>query len=326
MRRAYQTAQAAGRETPVTLTDESTRSPRLTVEIAASAGAVLEALTEPVEIVRWIGCEVWGFVRAGGHLDIVLGPEDQCEEGASRMAVGLEVRDAPANSVAFAVAAPRTDRTLALAFTLEETNGRTRLSVSGSALDSSATDPFSRRLVRAARFHVANLKSVLEGGRDLRESTEGELFRFEGTALAGGMRIARAEVRVATPPEAAFRAFTDADALAAWWPGSIDLRAADGLPFEAIIDWAVTPRLHAIGTLARCDDPESLRLEWTEATAAGSLDAAGLVAFLAENGGSRVVVVERSDAPLATWAASLGGSIPGWDGILARFARYARGS
>jgi uncharacterized protein YndB with AHSA1/START domain len=312
----------------VTLTDGSFRTLRLAADVNAPAANVIRALTEPLDLVGWLGREAWGLVRPGANLDLVLGPEDLGIEDAIPRTISLHIREARDNFLEVGAAEPRSGRTLNIAFEIEDTGERTHVTVVGSALDpSSAAEPFFRALARATQFHLANLKSVLEEGVDLRETADGELFRFEGTATAAGMRVARADVRLPISAPEAFNAFLDADARRLWWPGSLDLPAFDGLPFESIVEWSGSPRLHLMGTLTRCVEPVSLRLDWTEATPAGALDAAALVAFVGagSGGGSRVVVVERSAAPLATWAASLGGSLPGWDGLLARFARHARG-
>lgn len=314
----------------MTLPYGNSRSIELAVALRVPARVVFRALSEPVEIVRWLGREAWGFPRPGGALDILLGPEDLGLEGGNTLQVGLTFRDVSPQHIHLETTDPRLGRPIPISIALRGEDDRTIVTLLMTGFDpGKETDPFYRAALRACQFHLANLKSILEGGEDLRGTVEGDLFRFEGSAAAAGQRIATAQVLLPVPRAAAFHAFTDRDALAVWWPGLIDLPTADSLRFEAVVEWGARARHHLIGTLVSWAEPQSLRLEWSEVTPEGTLEAAALVAFLREGGSaggaSRVVVVERSGSPLPTWAASLASSFPGWDGLLARLARYVRG-
>jgi uncharacterized protein YndB with AHSA1/START domain len=310
----------------MTLPYGNSRSIELAQAVAAPARDVFRALTEPEQIERWFGRTANGFTRPGGHLDLLLGPEDLGLEERDPLRLSITFREIqPHKLVLLDVTDRKTGRPQPLQIDLREHADKTVLTLTQTGFDpSAATEAMYLASVRAWNFHLANLKSVLETGVDLRRTIHGEIFRFEGTAVARGLRWAHAEAQLPGPRAAAFHAFTDREALASWWPGEFTIDSGSEPPsFAARIALGAGEPLDVRGRIVAYTVPQKLRLEYEETTPAGPLEAAALVCFIEETeDSSRAVVVERSAAPAAVWRVSLGGSVPGWDGILSRLARH----
>lgn len=308
----------------MTLPYGNSRSIELALAVRAPARDVYHALCYPEEMVRWLGREVTGFTRPGGHLDLLLSPGDCGLESGEPLRLPITIRDlVPSRHIVMDVADQITGRPQPLQIDLHEQETQTVITLSQTGFDPSmATEPIYRAAVRAWNFHLANLKSVLETGLDLRETVHGEVFRFEGTAVLWGMMRTRSVANFAGPRAAAFHALTNNDAIAQWWPGEYTPRDGEHSGFEASVSWGAGAAHDIRGTMTGWSVPEKLRLECEETTSAGKVASTVLVVITEEAGGSRATVLARSGASAEAWALSVAGSLPGWDGVLARLARH----
>ncbi len=311
----------------MTLPYGNSRSIELALAVRAPARDVYHALCYPEAMVRWLGREVTGFTRAGGRLDLLLSPGDCGLESGGDLRLPITIRDlVPSRHIMMDVADQITGRPQPLQIDLHEQEAQTIVTLSQTGFDPGvATEPIYRAVVRAWNFHLANLKSVLETGLDLRATIHGEVFRFEGTAVLQGMMRTRSTANFAGPRAAAFHALTNNDAIAQWWPGEYVARDGESPGFDASISGGSggSGAARAIrGTLSGWSVPEKLRLECEEITSAGPVASTVLVAITEEAGGSRATVLARSNASPEAWALSVSGSLPGWDGVLARLARH----
>jgi uncharacterized protein YndB with AHSA1/START domain len=135
----------------------------------------------------------------------------------------------------------------------------------------------------------------------------------------------RREIVLACSPERAFRAFTDHVDL--WWPRTHRKSREHEMRFtrEALIQRDVDGSDWTMGRVLAWDPPRRLELDWF----AGAVNDPTHVdiAFVAEGGDTRVVIVHRPLTPetLELWPRRVAIFVGGWEAVLGGLKQHIEG-
>jgi len=137
----------------------------------------------------------------------------------------------------------------------------------------------------------------------------------------GGRVRLRFERDLAAPPEAVWRALTDREELAAWFPCDIVAEEwRSGVLLRFVFRDGEAPEFS--GTVLECDEPRLLAFTWGDETLRFELSRSG--------GGTRLVMTDELDPPIAArnsagWELCLdrlNGGVPGEGAWRVLFDRY----